>query len=164
MTRRRRPAAIASAWVLAVAALAGCEAGPGGTADASADGRPIGAELADQATAVVLTEMAVATASPWPAGPQLLHVRNEGGAHHNLIICPGDATGCDDGGGVPMDLLVKPEVRDPAAIPDRTSSLVLGAGADAVVRVDALDPGSYVLWCAIPNHAARGMQRIIEVG
>lgn len=159
MTRRRWP-------TLAVVAvtLVGCTGAPDTATPDASTGRPIPDDLAEQATSVVLTEMAVATPSPWPTGPQLLHVRNDGGAHHNLIICPGDETGCDEGGGVPMDLLVKPEVRDPAAIPDRTSSLVLGAGADAVVRVDPLDPGSYVLWCAIPNHAARGMQRVIEVG
>ena len=73
------------------------------------------------------------------SGPQVLAVRNEGGAHHNLILCPGDERGCDDGGGVGMDVLVKPQVRDPDAFPDRTSSLIVGAGADAVVRTDPLE-------------------------
>lgn len=116
----------------------------------------------DDAREVVLTEMAVATATPWPAGSQALEVRNDGGAHHNLIVCPGDEGGCEDG-GVAMDVVVPPDVRDPDAFPDRTSSLVLGAGAQATVRTDPLEPGSYVLWCAIPNHAARGMQLTIEV-
>jgi hypothetical protein len=112
---------------------------------------------------VVLTEKAIGAATGWSPGEQLLEVRNDGAAHHNLILCPGDETGCHDG-GVPMELIEKPEVRDPDVVPDRTSSLVLGAQASAVVRTEHLDPGSYRLWCAIPNHAARGMELTVEVG
>ena len=111
---------------------------------------------------VVLTEKAIGTSTPWRTGPQVLEVVNEGHAHHNLIICPGDEQGCD-AGGVPMELLEKPEVRDERVVPDRTSSLVLGAGARAVVRTDELSPGTHRLWCAIPNHAARGMELVVEV-
>jgi hypothetical protein len=111
---------------------------------------------------VVLTEMAIGTSTDWAPGEQVLEVHNDGGAHHNLIICPGDAEGCD-GGGVRLDLLEKPEVRDERVVPDKTSSLVVGSGARAVVRTEALEAGSYRLWCAIPNHAARGMETVVEV-
>jgi uncharacterized cupredoxin-like copper-binding protein len=112
---------------------------------------------------VLLVEKAIGAPNPWTEGPQVLAVSNEGGAHHNLIICPGDELGCDEGGGVGMDVLSKPQVRDPEAFPDRTSSLVVGAGAHAVVRTDPLPPGTYRLWCAIPLHAERGMQLVVEV-
>ena len=112
---------------------------------------------------VVLTEKAIGTATGWSPGEQVLEVHNDGAAHHNLILCPGDESGCH-AGGVPMELIEKPEVRDPAVVPDRTSSLVLGAQASAVVRTEHLDAGSYRLWCAIPNHAARGMELKVEVG
>jgi hypothetical protein len=112
---------------------------------------------------VVLSEKAIGATAGWAPGEQELEVRNDGAAHHNLIICPGDETGCTQG-GVPMELLEKPEVRDPEVIPDRTSSLVLGAGASAVVRTGPLEAGTHRLWCAIPNHAARGMELLVEVG
>ena len=139
---RRPPASLLSVLVL----LVGC-------ASASADG-------VDHE--VVLTEKAVGTATPWQSGEQILEVVNDGQAHHNLIICPGGEDGCTDG-GVRMELLEKPDVRDPSLVPDETSSLVLGAGASAVVRTDELEPGPHRLWCAIPNHAARGMELIVEV-
>jgi uncharacterized cupredoxin-like copper-binding protein len=112
---------------------------------------------------VVLTEMAIGTSTDWAPGEQVLEVVNDGGAHHNLIICPGDASGCTEG-GVGMELLEKPDVRDERVVPDRTSSLVVGSGARAVVRTDALEEGSHRLWCAIPNHAARGMELVVDVG
>lgn len=145
----RRTLALAAAAALAV----GCSAAasPDGDAAERVDGE------------VVLTEMAVATEGAWPTGERTLLVRNAGGAHHNLIICPGDAEGCADS-GIGMDVVRAPQVRDPSVVPDRTTSLVLGAGADAVVRTDALEPGPHLLWCAIPNHAARGMARVVEVG
>jgi uncharacterized cupredoxin-like copper-binding protein len=139
---RRRTAAL----LLGLAVLAACN----------------GAAADDAANEVVLTEKAIGAPSAWSPGEQVLEVRNEGDAHHNLIICPGDETGCTEG-GVAMDLLEKPEVRDPDVVPDRTSSLVLGAGASAVVRTDALEAGTHRLWCAIPNHAARGMELLVEV-
>lgn len=149
------------ALVAAVALTVGCSAssdavaGPGAAGDDTVDDTVDGE--------VVLTEMAIATEGTWPTGARTLLVRNAGGAHHNLIICPGDADGCAES-GVAMDVVRPPEVRDPSVVPDRTSSLVLGAGADAVVRTDDLEPGPHLLWCAIPNHAARGMARVVEVG
>lgn len=142
MSPRRRPATLLTALVL----LGACS----------------GASADDVDNDVVLTEMAIGTSGAWEPGQQVLAVRNEGGAHHNLIVCPGDASGCEDG-GVAMELLDKPEVRDEDVLADETSSLVLGAGASAVVRIDELSAGSYRLWCAIPNHAARGMEAIVEV-
>jgi uncharacterized cupredoxin-like copper-binding protein len=143
MTRPRPPR---TALLVGLALLAACS----------------GAAADDAEHEVVLTEKAIGAPSSWAAGEQVLEVHNEGDAHHNLIICPGDATGCSEG-GVAMELLEKPDVRDPDVIPDRTSSLVLGAGAAAVVRTEALEPGTHRLWCAIPNHAARGMELLVEV-
>jgi uncharacterized cupredoxin-like copper-binding protein len=150
----RLPLTIAAAVVV----LAGCADG----SIAGSDDRVAAAGVAIDHE-VVLVEKAFGVASRWTAGPQVLAVRNEGGAHHNLILCPGDERGCAEGGGVGMDVLVKPQVRDPDAFPARTSSLIVGAGADAVVRTDPLEPGTYRLWCGIPLHAERGMQRVIEV-
>jgi uncharacterized cupredoxin-like copper-binding protein len=145
-------------WAVAAAvALAGCAAAAPGGSD---DGVAAAGVSADHE--VVLVEKAFGVAGRWTAGPQVLAVRNEGGAHHNLILCPGDEHGCA-GGGVGMDVLVKPQVRDPDAFPTRTSSLIVGAGAEAIVRTDPLEPGTYRLWCGIPLHAERGMQRVIEV-
>jgi uncharacterized cupredoxin-like copper-binding protein len=111
---------------------------------------------------VGLTEMAVFAAAEVPAGRSVWRVANDGDAHHNLTVCAGGIDTCD-GPNLVQDVLVKePTARDPDALPDETDALVLGSGWTSTVAVD-LAPGTYRLWCAVPNHAARGMQTLLEV-
>ena len=61
------------------------------------------------------------------------------------------------------EVLEKPELaRDPDALPHRTEHLVLGGGYRSVVAVD-LDPGRYRFYCAVVNHAPRGMTTVVDV-
>jgi uncharacterized cupredoxin-like copper-binding protein len=111
---------------------------------------------------VGMTEMAIFTETTIPAGTTVWEVTNVGETHHNLTICPGTADACE-GENVEQQVIRKPEeARDPDDLPDVTDALVLGAGWTALVEVD-LEPGSYRLWCAVPNHAANGMQLGVDV-
>lgn len=113
-------------------------------------------------TTVVLSEMAIAVEQWQPMGRSVWEVRNVGQAHHNLTICPGDPGECV-GEAVTQEVLVKPaDARDPDALPDSTDALVLGNGSTTTVAVD-LEPGRYRLYCAVPNHVAKGMEAIIKV-
>ena len=111
---------------------------------------------------VTLDEMAIAIAEDQPMGTSVWRVRNTGEAHHNLTICPGTKGECVDE-AVVQRVLVKPEgARDPDALPDETGALVLGNGWETLVEVN-LEPGRYRLYCAVPNHVAKGMESIIMV-
>jgi plastocyanin len=113
-------------------------------------------------TTVVLSEMAIDVELWQSMGRSVWEVRNVGQAHHNLTICPGDPGTCV-GEAVTQDVLAKPaDARDPDALPDSTDALVLGSGSVTTVAVD-LEPGRYRLYCAVPNHAAKGMEAIIKV-
>jgi uncharacterized cupredoxin-like copper-binding protein len=113
-------------------------------------------------TKVVLSEMAIDVEQWQSMGRSVWEVANVGQAHHNLTICPGDPGTCV-GDAVVQDVLVKPaDARDPDALPDSTDALVVGAGSTTTVAVD-LDPGRYRLYCAVPNHVAKGMEAIIKV-
>ena len=113
-------------------------------------------------TKVVLSEMAIDIEKWQSMGPQVWEVANVGAAHHNLTICPGDPGACVSE-PVMQKVLVKPEdARDADALPDETDALVLGDGSTSTVEVD-LEPGRYRLYCAVPNHAAKGMEAIIKV-
>ena len=113
-------------------------------------------------TKVVLTEMAIDVEQWQSMGRNVWEVANAGQAHHNLTICPGDPGQCV-GDAVTQEVLVKPaDARDPDALPDSTDALVLGAGSTTTVAFD-LDPGRYRLYCAVPNHVAKGMEAIIKV-
>jgi uncharacterized cupredoxin-like copper-binding protein len=111
---------------------------------------------------VVLSEMAIAVDQWQSMGRSVWEVANVGQAHHNLTICPGDPGECV-GDTVIQEVLVKPaDARDPDALPDSTDALVVGSGSTTTVAVD-LDPGRYRLYCAVPNHVAKGMEAIIKV-
>jgi uncharacterized cupredoxin-like copper-binding protein len=140
MARQRLAAAVALLAVLA----GGCSSTP--EADAE----------------VVMSEFAIDIGEDQPLGRSVWDVTNAGQAHHNLTICPGDPGECA-GDPVLQKVLVKPEgARDPDSLPDETAALVLGDGWETTVEVD-LDPGRYRLYCAVPNHAAKGMETIIRV-
>lgn len=116
----------------------------------------------DADTTVVLTEMAIDIEPDQPMGRSVWEVVNAGAAHHNLTVCPGDPGECV-GDPVTQRVLRKPEgARDPDSLPDETGALVLGDGWSSIVEID-LDPGRYRLYCAVPNHAARGMETMIRV-
>ena len=109
-----------------------------------------------------MSEFAIDIAKDQPLGRSVWAVTNAGKAHHNLTICPGDPGECA-GEPVLQKVLRKPEgARDPDALPDETTALVLGDGWETTVEVE-LDPGRYRLYCAVPNHAAKGMETIIRV-
>ena len=111
---------------------------------------------------VVLSEMAIDVGQWQPMGRQVWEVSNVGAAHHNLTICPGDPGTCVDE-PLPQKVLAKPEgARDPESLPDETDALVLGDGWTSTVEV-TLEPGRYRLYCAVPNHAAKGMEAIVKV-
>ena len=113
-------------------------------------------------TEVTLSEMVIAADEDMEMGPSVWRVRNTGEAHHNLTICPGTKGECVDD-AIVQKVLVKPEgARDPDALPDETDALVLGNGWDTLVEVD-LEPGRYRLYCAVPNHAVKGMETIVMV-
>lgn len=113
---------------------------------------------------VVLFEMGFDLPDQLPAGEVVLAVDNIGWAHHNLTICKGELGECEEE-PIAMDVLAKPDdARDPDAIPDRTSSFVIGAKWEALVRTDALEPGRYRLYCAILGHTERGMEAVVDVG
>lgn len=113
-------------------------------------------------TKVVLSEMAIDVEQWQSMGEQVWEVTNVGAAHHNLTICPGDPGQCA-AEPVIQDVLVKPaDARDPEALPDATDALVVGAGSTTTVAMD-LEPGRYRLYCAVPNHVAKGMEAVIKV-
>jgi len=133
--------------VPALLVLAGC-------ADDPADREPD--------AAVYLTEFVVSVNKPLRAGENALLVSNRGFAHHNLTICPGDDSGCA-GDPKMLNVLRKPDgARDPSLIPEQTRGLTLGDSWEALISVQ-LDPGSYRLFCAVINHAEKGMATTIDV-
>jgi uncharacterized cupredoxin-like copper-binding protein len=112
---------------------------------------------------VGLTEMAIWADGDVPAGTSVWQVTNSGEAHHNLTICEGDVGACE-GPNVDQRVLEhEPTARDQDALPDVTDALVLGAGWTNLIEVE-LAPGTYRLWCAVPNHAVKGMDTTVEVG
>lgn len=111
---------------------------------------------------IVLTEMAIAAPAAVAPGTHVWEVRNTGQTHHSLTVCRGEPGRCD-GEHLEQQVLVKdPTARDPDSLPDATDALVLGSGWTNVVQLD-LAPGTYRLWCGVPNHAARGMETMLTV-
>jgi plastocyanin len=95
-------------------------------------------------------------------GEVVLTVRNGGQAHHNLTICPSDGRSCS-GNAITQTVLAAPDTaREPDAYPEETTALMLGAAWEATVAV-ALEPGTYLFYCALANHPERGMRSIVEV-
>lgn len=95
-------------------------------------------------------------------GPAVLEVSAQARSHHNLIICRSDQTGRCDERPIPQRMVVKPDARDPSAVPDQTRALVLAADWTAVVETD-LAPGRWRLYCGIIGHAERGMDTLMDV-
>ena len=111
---------------------------------------------------ITMTEFAIAAATQVASGPSVWSVTNTGETHHTLSVCPGRVGECDEA-NVDQRVLRKEEsARDPDSIPAVTDALVLGATWNMVVEVD-LPPGSYRLWCGVPNHAAKGMDTALTV-
>lgn len=111
---------------------------------------------------VTLAEMTIAAPTFGEMGQSVWRVRNVGQAHHNLTVCPGTMGECV-GEAVLQKVLRKPDdARDPDALPDETGALVLGNGWETVVSLD-LEPGRYRLYCAVPNHVAKGMETVVMV-
>ncbi len=115
---------------------------------------------------VTLTDYAIAVPDSVTVDEQdrlRMEVRVDGRAHHNLTICP--ATVVDTCAGDPVVQRIErtpPQARDPSAVPEATTALVLGNGWDATVAA-TLPPGTYRFYCGIIGHAERGMQALVEV-
>jgi len=112
---------------------------------------------------VGMAEMAIWTDGDVPTGTSVWKVHNSGDAHHNLTICEGAVGGCE-GPNIEQTVLEhEPTARDEDALPDVTDALVLGSGWTNLIEVE-LAPGTYRLWCAVPNHAVKGMDTEVTVG
>jgi len=95
-------------------------------------------------------------------GPVVLEVSAQARSHHNLIICRSTQTGRCDERPILQRMVVKPDARDPSAVPDQTRALVLAADWTAVVETD-LAPGRWRMYCGIIGHAERGMDTLVDV-
>jgi uncharacterized cupredoxin-like copper-binding protein len=121
-----------------------------------------GAAAPEPTAEVILTEMAIAAPLQMEAGTAVWEVSNTGQTHHNLTVCEGEAGRCSEE-PVLQRVLVKDETaRDPEDLPDETDALVLGAGWTNIVELD-LTPGTWRLWCAVPNHVPNGMELVVDV-
>jgi uncharacterized cupredoxin-like copper-binding protein len=97
-------------------------------------------------------------------GRLTMEVTVDGRAHHNLTICPAAPDGGCAGPPVRQTFLRKPsQARDPNAVPDATTAVVLGNGWDAALAT-TLQPGAtYRFYCSIVGHAQKGMQTYVTV-
>jgi uncharacterized cupredoxin-like copper-binding protein len=95
-------------------------------------------------------------------GPAVLEVSAQARSHHNLSICRSAETGRCDERPILQRMVIKPDARDPSAVPDQTRALVLAADWTAVVETD-LTPGRWRLYCGIIGHAERGMDTLMDV-
>jgi FtsP/CotA-like multicopper oxidase with cupredoxin domain len=95
---------------------------------------PSGSAIAD----VSLGEFKIVPSGPVPARkPVTLRVHNEGAVPHSMAM--------EVGGRL-------------------FESPLLNAGESGSLRLPALEPGSYVIWCTVPGHRESGMESTLTVG
>jgi hypothetical protein len=107
---------------------------------------------------VTMADFAYGAEATWPAGAHLLHVENTGRQDHHLRM-----DRLPPGADLQQWLASEGEIGEPVAGVARTSP------GESVYLPAQLPPGSYVLYCLIPEagsgtpHAAMGMFRALTV-
>lgn len=147
MTRERKLTATAAAVALAAASLTAC----GGSDDKTTESTATPTSAASGGTVVDVTmgkpgEFSMVPApTEIPAGPATFKVRNDGTVVHEMVLIKTDKGAAN--------LATGGEVDETGAV-DEVADLPAGQEKDLSVT---LEPGSYVLLCALPGHYEQGM-------
>ncbi|HEX7121830.1 MAG TPA: hypothetical protein VF178_05610 [Gemmatimonadaceae bacterium] len=109
---------------------------------------------------VDLRDFTYGVSDPWPAGAQVIRVRNTGVQDHLMLFAR------LHGGRTLRDWI---DAEDPATVSEPPLGIArLGPGQEAYLPVD-LAPGAYVLYCLVRDpgtarlHTALGMIRVVTV-